>query len=769
MIGAYRWSFPYWWGMLLWLLAIPVNGVEREPLPPEQAFPLQITAIAPDRLQAEWRIAQGHYLYQSKLRFRVTTEGVDLGSPILPTALVKQDEFFGQLAIYRGKLTVEIPLHFLATPPGTIQITSYFQGCSDDGICYPPQTQTLAISLPSPVTPSSASKLPSPTPLAALAKLGQRLGLAPATPSTSDILEPDQAFPLLVEVLDATTLGVTWNIAPGCYLYRNKMTFQVGEAPGISLGTPAFPTGQQKEDEFLGQVEVYHNPVQVRLPVQRPPGGSLALALTVSYQGCADGRICYPPQSKTIAVTLPPLGMVATTTNAISSLREQAPLAGLAEQDRIAATLAGGNIGLVLMSFFGFGLLLAFTPCVFPMIPILSSLIVGQGQHLTTRRAFLLSLVYVVAMALTYAGAGVVAGLVGENLQAAFQNPWILLSFSLVFVLLALSMFGFYELQLPSGLQTRLAELSNRQQGGSLLGVGVMGLLSALIVGPCVAPPLAGALIYIGQTGDGWLGGIALFAMGLGMGAPLLFIGTSAGRWLPRAGNWMNTVKAVFGVLLLAVPLWLLERLLPAGISLGLWAALFIVSAVYLGAVDALPSGSSGWLRLWKGLGLVILLQGGLMLLGAASGGTDPLQPLYHLKPVAPTTSQGTKTAETSFRRVTTVEEWQRALTDARGKPVLLDFYADWCVECRRMAKYTFPDDGVQQALAGVTLLQADVTANNANDKALLRHFGILGPPAILLFAPDGQEYASGRVVGFMDGTAFIRHLKQFFPAPPAR
>jgi thiol:disulfide interchange protein DsbD len=427
--------------------------------------------------------------------------------------------------------------------------------------------------------------------------------------------------------------------------------------------------------------------------------------------------------------------------------------------DEIAATLQGGSLLVIVGVFFLLGLGLAFTPCIFPMIPILSGIIAGQGENITTRKAFILSLVYVLAMALTYTFAGVLAGLFGANLQATFQNPWILSTFAGVFVLLALSMFGFYDLQLPTSLQSKLTEMSNKQQGGSLLGVAIMGLLSALIVGPCVAPPLAGALIYIGQTGDALLGGLALFSLSLGMGAPLLVIGASAGKLLPRAGSWMNAVKAVFGVALLGVAILLLERIIPTDIAMLLWGILLIVSAVYMGALRHLEIEASGWQKLWKGLGVVFLVYGALMLVGAAAGGKDTLQPLRGLAIGGAAHS----TQELVFKRIKTTTDLERELAaaSARGQTVMLDFYADWCVSCKEMEKYTFSDPQVIEALQETLLLQADVTANDAEDQALLQgHFGLPGPPAIMFYGTDGQERKNYRVIGFKPADEFTAQVK---------
>ncbi len=397
------------------------------------------------------------------------------------------------------------------------------------------------------------------------------------------------------------------------------------------------------------------------------------------------------------------------------------------------------------------------------MIPILSGIIAGQGKSITTRKAFTLSLVYVLAMALTYTFAGVLAGLFGGNLQAAFQNPWILSAFAGVFVLLALSMFGFYDLQLPSSLQSKLTEISNKQQGGTLVGVAIMGFLSALIVGPCVAPPLAGALIYIGQTGDAMLGGLALFALSMGMGAPLIAIGASAGKLLPHAGSWMDAVKAVFGIALLGVAIIMLERIIPADIAMFLWGVLLIVSAIYLGALRHLEIEAGGWQKFWKGLGVVFLIYGSLMLVGAAAGGKDTLQPLRGLAIGGGNTHNA---QELVFQRIKSVDDLEREISaaSAAGKTLMLDFYADWCVSCKEMEKYTFTDNKVIIALSNTVLLQADVTANDELDQALLQgHFGLPGPPAIIFYGIDGQERRNYRVVGFKSADEFASHINSTF------
>ncbi|HEX9802180.1 MAG TPA: protein-disulfide reductase DsbD, partial [Gammaproteobacteria bacterium] len=554
-----------------------------------------------------------------------------------------------------------------------------------------------------------------------------------------------------------------WDITPGHYLYKDKFRFTLTDADGVTLGQPELPRGEEKDDEFFGRIEVYHTPVEIRLPLLRENLEPTEVTLLVGYQGCADIGICYPPQKKTLSLALPEGSAESTVATAATAPVATPPAdAPLSEQDQLAAALAGGDTAWTILLFFGAGLLLALTPCVFPMIPILSSIIVGQGAAITTRKAFVLSVTYVLAMAATYTVAGIIAGLFGANLQAAFQNPWILASFAAVFVALSFSMFGFYELQLPSALQSKLTEVSNKQQGGTLTGVAIMGLLSALIVGPCVAPPLMGALIYIGQTGDPLLGGAALFALSLGMGAPLVAIGTAGGKYLPRAGGWMDAVKAVFGVLLLAVAVWMLERILPAAVTVLLWALLLITSAVYMGAVDGVREGASGWRKLWKGLGLVLLLQGALMLTGLAAGNADPLQPLKGL-------GFGAGTAQPqhlNFKSIKSVADLERevAAAAAAGRPVMLDFYADWCISCKEFEKYTFSQPQVIAALGDTVTLQADVTANDEHDQALLKRFSLIGPPGIIFYDTAGNELSAHRVVGFMPPEAFAAHVQRALP-----
>ena len=567
-----------------------------------------------------------------------------------------------------------------------------------------------------------------------------------------DLLHPLVAFKPTAHALNGQTIEVRFEIAKGYYLYRDKFRFSA-EPASVQLGTPVLPEGKEKDDLTFGKVDVFYKEVRIRVPVERNSSGVLPLVLNITSQGCADIGVCYPPQKQTVNLELPD--------PASAPVAAVVPAPANDESGRIAQLLKNANLWLVAASFFGFGLLLSLTPCVFPMIPILSGIIVGSGRNghgVTHARGFALSLAYVLGMATTYAAAGVAAGLTGTMLSVALQNQWVLGGFALIFVVLSFSMFGFYELQLPSFLQSKVSEETSHFTGGSLAGLGLMGALSAVIVGPCIAAPLAGALLYIGQTGDALLGGMALFCMALGMGTPLLAVGLSAGTLLPKSGPWMESVKKTFGVILLATAVWTVSPMIPVGLQMVAWALLLIIPSIYLNAVDPLPPHAKAWSRFWKGIGLVMLIAGTAMLVGALSGAKDPLQPLAGLRGDA-----SGEVARLPFERIRSVTELD-ARIKAADRPVMLDFYADWCVSCKEMERFTFSDARVQQKLAGWTLLQADVTANSDEDKALLARFKLFGPPGIIFFDSQGKELGNVRVVGFQNAENFRRTLMSTTP-----
>jgi len=573
---------------------------------------------------------------------------------------------------------------------------------------------------------------------------------------TDELLEPDKAFRFSARALDAGTAEVRYAIADGYYLYRERFRF-AAEPATVALGRPQFPKGEIHEDQFFGKQETYRKEVRIRLPIES--AGADRVKLLVTSQGCADVGVCYVPQVQSAELRLASAGGTRS-----SIFGKDEPLAsspggiadGVASDEmRFAGVLESGRLWAVMAVFFGAGLLLTFTPCVLPMIPILSGIIVGEGRKVTRRRALLLSLAYVLGMAVAYTAIGIGAALSGSLLSAALQNAWVLGAFAVVFVLLALSMFGFYELQLPASWHARLADASNRLSGGHWGAVALMGVLSAAIVSPCVVAPLAGALLYIGQTRDTLLGGAALFSMAIGMGAPLVLVGVSGGMLLPKAGLWMEAIKQFFGVLLLAVAIWIIAPVVPVAVQMLLWAALLIGSAVFLGALEPLPHGASGWTRLWKALGILALLVGVAQGVGAFSGARDPLQPLAGFFAESPEARQPLR-----FETVKTLADVDARLKTA-GKPAMLDFYADWCVSCKEMERFTFSDPQVQARLAEMTLLRADVTANTVEDKALLKRYRLFGPPGIIFFDAGGREIEGVRVIGYQPPEKFIRSLDQ--------
>ena len=572
--------------------------------------------------------------------------------------------------------------------------------------------------------------------------------------SEPELLPADQAFQIAVRASDANTLLAELTPAPNYYLYRDRISFNVVQPPTVAIARVTLPRGEPKADPTFGTVEVFHRPFEAIIDLKRSAGQENQIQLRATYQGCNEPLgVCYPPIEKTLTVALPGTASPAEPSPVPAADASGLPTGGLSDDGPIRQLFMRGSVWALVAAFFGFGLLLAFTPCMLPMIPILSGIIAGQGQHMTRRHALGLSSAYVLGMAITYALAGVAAGLAGTLLSAYLQNPWVLGGFAAIFVLLALSMFGLYELQLPTSLQSRLASAGSRLRGGRVAGVFLMGVLSAVIVGPCVAAPLAGALLYIGQTRDVALGGVALFSLAIGMGVPLLVVGATAGTLLPKAGAWMESVKRLFGVVMLAVAIYLVSPVIPVLVQQLLWAALLVVSAIYLHALDPLPTDAPGHRRLFKGVGMLALVTGIALLVGALAGHRDVLQPLAGLRGTASIDHR-----ELTFQPVNSLAELESRLQAARGRPIMLDFWAEWCVSCKEMDRFTFGDPRVQTRLKDAVLLRADVTANTQDHRALLQRFSLFGPPGIVFFDKQGREVAF-RVIGYQAPEQFLASL----------
>jgi thiol:disulfide interchange protein DsbD len=737
------------WAMLLLLLMATGAGAAEDILKPEEAFRYDVTAND-DEITVRWSIEPAHYLYRERMSFASDTPGVELEEAVLPPGKPYDDEFFGPMEIYRGEVTARIPVRAIQDGIDEVDLVIRSQGCADIGLCYPPQKWVTTVALS-----RSGSAAGNTGKGSALAKL---IGQQAAPVDTDGPMPPDTAFQPRVELVDPFRAAITWTIADGYYLYRDSLTVEGDGA--AQPGPAAIPAGTPKWDEHFGDVEVFYNEVTMEVPLARATPDAGVLHLQLAYQGCKENSICYPPGLIEVDLDLP----AATTTTGISSpAGSGAP--PQAEQDRLSQLIVEANLGFVLLTFLSLGLLLAFTPCVLPMVPILSGIIAGEGENCTTRRAFFLSLTYVLGMALTYTIAGAGFAAAGAQVQAALMKPWIIISVAALFVVLALSMFGLYELQMPAFIQNRLTQAGNEQRRGTFVGTGVMGALSALVVTTCVAPPLVATLTVIGTSGDITRGALSLFAMSIGMGLPLLVIGTSAGRLIPKAGAWMNKVKGAFGFMMLGLAVWMLERLLPGPVTLALWGLLVFTAGVFLGAFTSLmPEAGSGQ-KLGKALGLVAALYGVALLVGAMSGANDPLQPLrFAGSPV----SGNSQSDHLEFERIKSVDDLEQALAKAAAvnQPVMVDFYADWCVSCKEMERYTFTDGDVHAALNGTLLLQADVTANDEVDQALLRYFGIFGPPTIVFYDGNGTERQAYRVVGYMPAEEFAAHARAATTSP---
>ena len=721
-------------------LALVLAGqaqAQDELLPVEEAFKYVVTDTG-SAFEIDWAIYKHAYLYKSRLSFESGTEAIVLGEPELPRGLDHEDEFFGQQEIYRDFFFVRIPYSVSGERPSTADLVIRSQGCDDNiGICYPPQTWTATVTLKA--DGAGSAKL----------QLGAVGGGASEFPPVDEVFTPE------LFAVDGNTVELGMQIVPGFYIYKDKLTVRaLGE--DVQAGRWDLPQGKMKTDEYFGEMEVYLESFLAELAIARATPAARTLELEFGYQGCAEGGLCYMPQTRVLTVDLPE----ATTVGALPTTT-----APVSEQAFLADVLVNQSIWKAIGLFFVAGLALALTPCVLPMIPILSGIIAGEGDDVTPMRGFTLALSYVLGMAIVYTAAGVAAAAAGMQLQATFNQPWILILFSALFVFLALGMFGVFELQMPSGIQTKLSGISGNQKSGTMVGAFIMGGLSSLIVTACVAPVLIAALMVIAQTGDLLRGGTGLFAMSLGMGAPLLLVGAAQGKYLPKAGAWMVAVRNAFGFMMLGLAIWMMSRILPGNVTMLLWAVLIFMAGVFLGGLTTLSAGSSGSQKLGKGFGFLAIIYAVVLLLGGLAGGSNPLQPLASLSFSGGSTVVTETEHELPFQRIKTVDDLDRELAaaSAAGRTAFLDFYADWCVSCKEMEAYTFTDAEVQSVLANTVWLQADVTANDQADQELLERFGVFGPPTIIFFGADGQQRHGYEVVGYMKAADFASHLRKAF------
>jgi thioredoxin:protein disulfide reductase len=724
---------------LLLLTGVGVRAQSQDPPPPQKVFAYTTRADA-ERVYLDFAVLDGFYLYRARFGFDSGTNGVTLGAASFPRGETHKDEFFGEQEIFRRKFSIAIP--YQRTGAATkLDLKLKLQGCADFGLCYLPQDWTAAIALPTAAAGGTARP--------GLFDVGRSKQSGNAT---DDLLPVDQAFVMNARFDKPNELTVAWQVAPGYYLYRDKLT--VAATGKVDLGAASLPAGKPYTDDNFGDVQIYRDFVELKVPFARASPDATDVVVTAGFQGCKDGSICYPPGEQTMPMVLP-----ATSEFPAAAAASEGPVS---EQDQWAARIVKGSWLSLLGWFYVGGLALSLTPCVLPMVPILSSIIAGQGA-VSTRRGFALSLSYVLGMAATYTVAGALAAIAGGQIQALFQKPWIITLFAGLFALLSLSMFGVFELQMPTALQTRLANMANRQKAGTFLGTAVIGALTALIVTTCVAPPLVGALAVIGQTGDVARGSGALFALSIGMGTPLLAVGASAGQLLPRVGPWMNTVKAAFGVLMLGMAIWMMQRVLPGTVTLVLWSLLVFLTGVFLGAFEPLPAGPSAIRRLAKGVGVLACLYGALLLIGATLGGEDPLRPIPQAAVARAGTGGALAVAKPAldFRPIESIAALDAALAEARGghRPVMLDFTAEWCISCKEMEHNTFPNEGVIGALKPFMLLRADVTANDKDDQALLQRFHSFGPPTIAFFDAGGTERENFKLVGFVPPADFTKHV----------
>lgn len=696
----------------------------------EEAFKYEIQNND-SSITINWIIEDGYYLYRNKINVQSISTDVQLGEINLPDGLHHEDEFFGVQQIYRNNVLFNVPYKRKNNASEQIEIKISSQGCADIGICYPPQKWMTSID----------TKYQDP---AANYSIMSKL-------NRENLLVTKQAFKPYLSAIDKTTLEIAFQIAPNYYLYKDKITV-TAENPYIQMGAIELPKGETKTDEWFGANEVYFNEVFGRIAVSRNAPNEDILTFFIDYQGCLEDELCLPPQTSKINVNFSSIEI--NQNNSQGKIK-------ISEQSRLASLISNSNLSIIILTFFGAGLLLSFTPCVLPMIPILSAILAGEGKNISPKRGFSLAFSYVMGMAIIYTAAGIVSASIGLQLQAFFNAPWVIISFTILFILLSLAMFEVINLTIPTSLQTHLEIFSSKQRFGTLMGSFLIGAISSLIVTACVAPPLIATLIVIGQTGDIVRGGIALFSMSFGMGTPLLIIGTSAGNLLPKSGEWMNTIKHVFGFMMLGLAVYMLSRIVDASIILALWGFLALMIGISLGGLTNLNEYSTNYKKINKGVGLVVIIYGVSLILGSLSGNNNPMQPLAKINFL--TDSPANKTNQLHFKRIKSISDldYELAMASSTGKSVMLDFYADWCVSCKEMEVYTFSNETVQKVLANTILIQADVTLNDKTDQALLRKLNVFGPPTIIFYDTHGNKKDGYEVVGYMSADEFAKHAKE--------
>ena len=729
----------------LLLLLGPFSPANASLLPASEAFQLNAQIIE-DKVELTWSIASGYFVVKESIEVS-TVEPNQLGDAAFPQATPTIDAFLGSINIYRGEQSVVLPISSENT--SDLALSVVFDGCADLGICYPPITKNITLSAPvqvvseAPALDSSAAAEPSTQ-----VNLLQAGGPLPA----------NEAFNLDVIAIDEKTLNVRWLVHKDYYLYKDKISISV---EGASIANISYPDATLKNDEFFGQVSIYDRPIEVLLSLADISSGKVTLS--IEYQGCWKGGVCYPPQQANYSISLPGSEANNAANDLTSGEEEEASSLPAAFEQMNNEELTAqelfqkGGLALFIGAFLA-GLALSYTPCIYPMVPILSGIIVGQKDSPSTLKAVLMSLVFVLSMSIAYGLIGATAGYFGAgvNIQAILQTPWVLVLIGLIFIFLAFSMFGYYDIQLPKKLQSKITQISNKQNGGSFIGVAIMGFLSALIIGPCVTPFLATALSYVIADGSATKGAIGLFAMGLGMGVPLIIICGWGINALPKSGLWMETVKHVFGVLMLAVALYLLDRIISPFASLALWASLLTIAPIALGAITPLDKQSSSWRRIFKALNLIVLGYGILLWLLVARGGGDMHQPLAGWDYNA--NNQTVQSVE--FELLQSEEQLDRLIANTQNSDnlIVLKFYADWCVSCKTLERKVFSDREVIKNLDNALALTADVTDNTEPNKSLLARFDIAGPPAILFFK-NGKEARSQRIIGEISAKDFLKRL----------